>query len=103
MNQNDADEQVINPNVIQEAQHLLRQCFANPCEIKSATFLSEPDRRNVVLRLYLENKSNDIPAKQRILSRAPYTELQKGTVFLTFLQHTLYLRYEFWKVINYPH
>ncbi|MBA2652001.1 MAG: phosphotransferase [Tatlockia sp.] len=62
MNQIGADEQVISPNVIQEAQHLLGQCFANPCEIKSATFLSEPDRRNLVLRLYLENKSDDIPA-----------------------------------------
>ena len=27
MNQIGADEQVINPNVIQEAQHLLRQYF----------------------------------------------------------------------------
>ncbi len=61
MNNEKSDEQVINPNVIQEAQHLLRQYFANPCEIKSVTFLSEPDRRNVVLRLYLENKSDDIP------------------------------------------
>src|SRR3990167_11289941 len=62
MNDEKLDEQVINPNVIQEAQHLLRQYFANPCEIKSVTFLSEPDRRNVVLRLYLEIKSDDIPA-----------------------------------------
>lgn len=61
MNNEKSDEQGINPNVIQEAQHLLRQYFANPCEIKSVTFLSEPDRRNVVLRLYLENKSDDIP------------------------------------------
>ncbi|KTD60454.1 hypothetical protein Lsan_2006 [Legionella santicrucis] len=62
MNNNQSDQQVTNLNVIQAAQYLLQQCFANPCEIKSATFLSEPDRRNVVLRLYLENKSEDIPA-----------------------------------------
>ena len=31
MNNEKSDEQVINPNVIQEAQHLLRQYFANPC------------------------------------------------------------------------
>lgn len=38
MNNEKSDEQVINPNVIQAAQHLLQQNFANPCEIKSVTF-----------------------------------------------------------------
>lgn len=61
MNKEESDKQAINPNVIQAAQHLLQQNFAVPCEIKSVTFLSEPERRNVVLRLYLENKSDDIP------------------------------------------
>ncbi|KTC64694.1 Domain of uncharacterised function (DUF227) (plasmid) [Legionella adelaidensis] len=62
MNHEETDMQIPDPNVIQAAQHLLQQYFANPCEIKSATFLSEPDRRNVVLRLYLEKKSDVIPA-----------------------------------------
>ena len=53
-----SDKQAINPKVLQAAQHLLQP----PCEIKSAIFLSEPERRNVVLRLNLENKSDDIPA-----------------------------------------
>lgn len=61
MNNEELDKQTINPNVIQAAQHLLQQNFAVPCEIKSVTFLSEPERRNVVLRLYLENKSNNNP------------------------------------------
>jgi hypothetical protein len=40
MNNKKSDtQQVINPNVIQEAQLLLQQCFANPCEIKSASFV----------------------------------------------------------------
>ena len=60
MNNEKSDEQVINPNVIQEAQHLLQQRFATPCEVKSVIFLSEPERRNVVLRLNLENKTDDI-------------------------------------------
>jgi hypothetical protein len=61
MSSEKSDKQAINPNVLQEAQHLLQQHFATPCKIKSVTSLSEPERRNVVLRLYLENKSNDIP------------------------------------------
>ncbi|MBI2786459.1 MAG: hypothetical protein HYX60_09235 [Legionella longbeachae] len=51
----------MNQSVIQAAQHLLQQRFAAPCKVKSIVFLSEPERRNVVLRLYLENKSDDIP------------------------------------------
>ena len=47
--------------MIQAAQHLLQQRFATPCEVKSVIFLSEPERKNVVLRLYLKNKSDDIP------------------------------------------
>lgn len=57
-----SNKQAINQNVIQAAQHLLHRCFEAPCEIKSVVFLSEPERRNVVLRLYLENKSDSIPA-----------------------------------------
>ena len=61
MNHKVSDKQIINPNVIQEAQHLLQQHFATPCEVKSVIFLSEPERRNIVLRLYLENKAGDVP------------------------------------------
>ncbi|MDP1604921.1 MAG: phosphotransferase [Legionella sp.] len=62
MNQEESDKQAINQNITQTAQHLLQQRFSTPCKIKSVIFLSEPNRRNVVLRLYLEHKSNDIPA-----------------------------------------
>lgn len=62
MNNEASDKQTIKPNVLQEAQRLLQQYFAVPCEVKSVTFLSEPERRNVVLRLYLEKKFDDIPA-----------------------------------------
>ena len=62
MNNEGSDKQAINRNVIQAAQHLLQQNFAVPCDVKSITFLSEPERRNVVLRLYLENNFDDIPA-----------------------------------------
>ena len=57
-----SDKQVINPNVIRAAQQLLQDRFETPCEVKSVVFLSEPERRNVVLRLCLENKSDRIPA-----------------------------------------
>lgn len=56
------DKQIIDQNVIQAAQYLLQQRFATPCKIKSVTFLSEPERKNVVLRIFLDNKSDDIPA-----------------------------------------
>lgn len=62
MNNEESDKQTIKPNVLQEAQRLLQQYFAVPCEVKSVTFLSEPERRNVVLRLYLEKKFDYIPA-----------------------------------------
>ncbi len=39
---------------------MLQQRFASSCKIKSVVFLSEADRRNVVLRLYLESTSDDI-------------------------------------------
>jgi Phosphotransferase enzyme family len=61
MSHEESDKQIINPNVIQAAQHLLQQYFATPCEITSITFLSEPEQRNIVLRLYLEKKSSVIP------------------------------------------
>ena len=59
---NESDRLAIEPNILQAARHLLQQNFATPCEVKSATFLSEPERRNVVLRLFLDGESNDVPA-----------------------------------------
>ena len=56
------NKQEINAQVIQLAQQMVQQSFATACEIKSADFLSGPERRNVVLRLHLESKSNDVPA-----------------------------------------
>ena len=62
MSQKESNKQVINQDVIQAAEYLLQHHFATPCEVTSVTFLSEPERRNVVLRLSLGNKSDDIPA-----------------------------------------
>jgi hypothetical protein len=62
MNQKESNKQVINQDVIQAAEYLLQHHFATPCEVTSVTFLSDPERRNVVLRLSLGNKSDDIPA-----------------------------------------
>ena len=50
MNQEEPNKQAINQNIIHLAQHLLQQNFLTPCKIKSVIFLSEPERRNVVLR-----------------------------------------------------
>ncbi|WP_419419770.1 phosphotransferase [Legionella sp. D16C41] len=61
MNRKESDEQIIDTKVIQAAQDLLQQRFVNACEIRSITFLSEPERRNIVLRLYLEKNFVDIP------------------------------------------
>lgn len=57
----ESNDQKIDQSVLQAVLHLLRQRFASTCEIKSTIFLSEPDRRNVVLRLYLSNNSPDVP------------------------------------------
>lgn len=59
---NELDKQTINSEVREAVQYLLQQYSATSCEIKSIVFLSEPERRNLVLRLYLENQSDDIPA-----------------------------------------
>lgn len=61
MKNGESNKQTINPNVREAAQYILQQRFSTPCKIKSIIFLSEPERRNVVLRLYLANKSDDIP------------------------------------------
>jgi hypothetical protein len=56
------DKQIINQVILKAAKNVLQQRFTGACKIKTVVFLSEPERRNVVLRLYLESTSDDIPA-----------------------------------------
>lgn len=56
-----ADERSVNPDLIQQATTILQHHFATALRINSAVFLSEPERRNVVLRLTLESQSSAIP------------------------------------------
>lgn len=54
-------KQVINPEVLQEVKNLLQVLFATELYIESVHFLSEPDRRNIVLRITLESTKSGVP------------------------------------------
>ncbi len=62
-------KQILDPSVIEATEYLLQQRFTTPCKVKSVTFLSEPDRINIILRLHLDNISKDIP-KSLILKQS---------------------------------
>lgn len=51
----------INSTILLKATSILKKRFSTSLKIKSADFLSEPDRRNVVLRLHLESESSGVP------------------------------------------
>ncbi len=51
----------INPLILKAATQLLQKKFTCPFEITTALFLSEPERRNIVLRLKLHSDSVTMP------------------------------------------
>lgn len=44
--------------ILQISLNILRDCFKTNLEISNVVFLSEPERRNVILRLFLRGKSH---------------------------------------------
>ncbi|CAM3087952.1 N-acetyltransferase GCN5 [Legionella steigerwaltii] len=54
-------QQTINPEILQKVTQMLQQLFMAKVEIDSLQFLSEPERRNVVLRIMLKSESSSIP------------------------------------------
>ncbi|WP_238400511.1 GNAT family N-acetyltransferase [Legionella bononiensis] len=54
-------KQLINPEVLREVKNLLLTRFATEPNIESIDFLSEPERRNSVLRITLESPKNGVP------------------------------------------
>lgn len=53
--------QFIEPALLEEVIDILSRRFKFPAQIKLVVFLSDPDRRNVVVRITLENPSNGMP------------------------------------------
>ncbi len=51
-----------NPEMLQKITHLLNTKFAAEIEVCSTQFLSEPERRNSVVRLVLSSKVETVPA-----------------------------------------
>ena len=51
----------IHPDLLQQVINILQDRFATEIRIASVLFLSEPERRNVVLRILLENTSDSVP------------------------------------------
>ena len=51
----------IKPSLLKEIQNILSPKFETETKIKSTVTLSEESRRNLVLRIYLENSTDDIP------------------------------------------
>jgi hypothetical protein len=53
--------QSVDPAILEEAVDILSKRFLAPIQIKSVQFLSEPERRNVLLRITLEDSPNGVP------------------------------------------
>ena len=51
----------INPALLQRTIDLLQERFSPDTEIESAQYLSEPTRRNVLLRINLKSASEQAP------------------------------------------
>ncbi len=64
-----ANEPTINPDILHKAIHILQGHFATEIQINTVIFLSEPDRRNIVLRIGLRSKSSSVP-KSLILKQS---------------------------------
>ncbi|MCW8397696.1 GNAT family N-acetyltransferase [Legionella sp. PATHC038] len=54
-------QQTINPVILQKVTQMLQHLFMTEIEIDSLQFLSEPDRRNIVLRIMLNSNLSTIP------------------------------------------
>lgn len=54
-------KRLINPEVLRKAKSLLQTRFATELNIESIDFLSEPERRNIVLRITLEGTKKGVP------------------------------------------
>ncbi|WP_392537399.1 GNAT family N-acetyltransferase [Legionella sp. 227] len=54
-------QQTINPVILQKVTQMLQHVFMAEIEIDSLQFLSEPDRRNIVLRIMLNSNMSTIP------------------------------------------
>ncbi|MFO8671907.1 GNAT family N-acetyltransferase [Legionella pneumophila serogroup 1] len=54
-------DQKPNPDIINKAKQILSEHFDSQIEIDSIAFLSDPERRNIVLRLCLVHSSKTIP------------------------------------------
>ncbi|KTC79311.1 putative N-acetyltransferase YafP [Legionella cherrii] len=54
-------QQTINPVILQKVTQMLQHFFMTEIEIDSLQFLSEPDRRNMVLRIMLNSNLSTIP------------------------------------------
>lgn len=50
--------QFIDPALLEEVIDIISKSFESPIQTKSVVFLSDPDRRNVVVRIVLENPPN---------------------------------------------
>jgi thiamine kinase-like enzyme len=55
------EDRLVHPDILQEALHLLKDHFASDIKIKSIKFLSEADRRNVLLRITLTSPLSTVP------------------------------------------
>ncbi len=67
------DIQKLERNLLLESSKLLKECFKRPIRIKDMYFLSEPDRRNILARLILEDPQksiNSVILKQSLSHRS---------------------------------
>ncbi|CDZ79135.1 putative phosphotransferase related to Ser/Thr protein kinases [Legionella massiliensis] len=62
-------KQIINPHLLVKAQEILNQNFNTKVEIESVELLSESERRNIVIRLVLNNSLTKVP-RNLILKQA---------------------------------
>lgn len=69
--------QQANPELIKKAKQLLSAHFNTTIDIESVVFLSEPDRRNIVLRLGLAHHSNNAPKTVILKQSLPEKENDK--------------------------
>lgn len=87
--------------LIEKAQYILETRFLFPCKISAYDQLSEPGRRNVILRLHLKNQTKNLPKTVILKQSLPEDDSQEdnetytrfardwaGLEFLSLMQHT---------------
>ncbi len=57
-----SDRRPVDPALLDQALKVLRKRFSNDCIIASAECLSNPERRNVIARIWLHSPSGDAPS-----------------------------------------